>query len=482
MLLYKNDVAQLVVKPDIRFDDEVPEESRIPKSKEHGLQTLFLKTVTRVIGMKFRGKTHNLILLKPHTTRRHDLEFKIICYCLTPTSSPLLQGYTPLLTKTHSDHLSKHFHIPPVMATVEPMEIEQVHSEPDQMVQTVSEPEASPSESLMWIEKYRPTGLKDLLSHHEIIETLKTLIANNRLPHLLFCGPPGTGKTSTILACAREMYGSSFKSMVLELNASDDRGLSVVRDQIKNFASTRRIFSTGVKLVILDEADAMTTAAQMALRRVVEKYATNTRFCIICNYVNKIIPALQSRCTKFRFGPLPSQDIKKRVSEIAKMEHVDVTDDGLEALLLLGKGDMRRILNVLQSTAMASMAGDGGSITADAFFANTGSPHPNDIAECWKLLQQSSFQECSDKLSSLKEQRGLALDDIITELLPYIARASLPDHAKMYLYQQLADLEYRMAGGASEKLNMAALIGICKFAIQMPPPPAAKKQGKKGRS
>ena len=319
-------------------------------------------------------------------------------------------------------------------------------------------------DTLMWIEKYRPNTLSDLLSHQEIISTLKTLISNNRLPHLLFCGPPGTGKTSTILACAREMYGSSFKSMVLELNASDDRGINVVRDQIKSFASTRRIFSSGVKLIILDEADAMTSAAQMALRRVVEKFSSNTRFCLICNYVNKIIPALQSRCTKFRFSPLPADDVQKRVKEIADVEKVNISDDGLSALLTLGNGDMRRILNVMQSTYMASSTTGTGTITADAVYANTGAPHPTDIRFIWNSLLNDDFNKCCEQIKDLKETKGLALDDIITELLPHVTSSDLSANAKMYLYERLADIEHRLASGASENINLAALIGCCKLA------------------
>jgi len=210
---------------------------------------------------------------------------------------------------------------------------------------SVSEAQA---ENLPWVEKYRPATLEDVISHKEIVTTIDKLINANKLPHLLFYGPPGTGKTSTILACARKMYGKNFRSMVLELNASDDRGIDVVRQQIKDFASTRKIFSTGVKLVILDEADAMTNPAQAALRRVIEKYTTNTRFCLICNYINKIIPALQSRCTRFRFGPLKNDMVMPRLEHVIKQEGIEVTQDGIKALLAISNGDMRKILNILQ--------------------------------------------------------------------------------------------------------------------------------------
>jgi len=174
--------------------------------------------------------------------------------------------------------------------------------------------------SLPWVEKYRPNSLDELIAHEEIIQILNKLIDSNKLPHLLFHGPPGTGKTSTIIACAKKMYGSNYASMALELNASDDRGIDVVRDQIKEFAGTKKLFSSGVKLIILDEADAMTNEAQSALRRVIEKYTSNTRFCLICNYVNKIMPALQSRCTRFRFAPLRPEQITSRLQDICVAE------------------------------------------------------------------------------------------------------------------------------------------------------------------
>ncbi|TMW42020.1 hypothetical protein DOY81_012902 [Sarcophaga bullata] len=218
----------------------------------------------------------------------------------------------------------------------------------------MSEENTAKTNRMPWVEKYRPAKLDDLISHEEIISTINRFISQKQLPHLLFYGPPGTGKTSTILACAKQLYTpAQFKSMVLELNASDDRGIGIVRGQILNFASTRTIFSGTFKLIILDEADAMTNDAQNALRRIIEKYTENVRFCVICNYLSKIIPAVQSRCTRFRFAPLTPEQILPRLDKIITLENLNVTEDGKKALMTLSKGDMRKVLNVLQSTSMA---------------------------------------------------------------------------------------------------------------------------------
>lgn len=215
------------------------------------------------------------------------------------------------------------------------------------------------------VEKYRPATLSDVSGHQDILATINKFIESNRLPHLLFYGPPGTGKTSTILALARRIYGAeNMRQMVLELNASDDRGIEVVREQIKTFASTKQIFKMGssvgrtgiaaFKLIILDEADAMTNTAQMALRRIMEKYTANTRFCIIANYSHKLSPALLSRCTRFRFSPLKEQDIRSLVDKVIEEENVKITPDAVESLVKLSKGDMRRALNVLQACHASS--------------------------------------------------------------------------------------------------------------------------------
>lgn len=209
-------------------------------------------------------------------------------------------------------------------------------------------------------------SLADVSGHQDILATINKFVDSNRLPHLLLYGPPGTGKTSTILALARRIYGSeNMRQMVLELNASDDRGIDVVREQIKTFASTKQIFTMGAsasrtgiagfKLIILDEADAMTNTAQMALRRIMEKYTANTRFCIIANYSHKLSPALLSRCTRFRFSPLKEQDIRVLVDKVIEEETVKIIPEATEALVRLSKGDMRRALNVLQACHASSM-------------------------------------------------------------------------------------------------------------------------------
>lgn len=216
------------------------------------------------------------------------------------------------------------------------------------------------------VEKYRPESLEDVSGHQDILATINKFVETNRLPHLLLYGPPGTGKTSTILALARRIYGTkNMRQMVLELNASDDRGIDVVREQIKTFASTKQIFTmntTGTttsiatyKLIILDEADAMTSTAQMALRRIMEKYTANTRFCVIANYTHKLSPALLSRCTRFRFSPLKEPDIRVLVDKVIDEENVTITPEATEALVKLSKGDMRRALNVLQACHASSL-------------------------------------------------------------------------------------------------------------------------------
>lgn len=310
------------------------------------------------------------------------------------------------------------------------------------------------SANLPWVEKYRPKKLEDLISHEEILKTINKFINENQLPHLLLYGPPGTGKTSTILACARKLYKpEQFNSMVLEMNASDDRGIGIVRGQILNFASTGTMYRSGFKLIILDEADAMTNDAQNALRRIIEKYTENVRFCIICNYLGKIIPALQSRCTKFRFGPLQSEQILPRLNEVIELENLKVTEDGKQALMTLCSGDMRKVLNILQSTWLAF-----GSVTEETVYSCVGHPLPVDIKNIANWLLNESYELSYCKIQDLKIKKGLALQDILTELHLFVHKIEFPDYILIDLIIKMAEIEKRVAVGCSEAIQLNALV------------------------
>mmetsp|Transcript_12295 Transcript_12295/g.14474 ORF Transcript_12295/g.14474 Transcript_12295/m.14474 type:complete len:364 (+) Transcript_12295:31-1122(+) len=309
---------------------------------------------------------------------------------------------------------------------------------------------------LPWVEKYRPKRLEDLVAHDDIIQIITKLIDSENLPHLLLYGPPGTGKTSTIVAAAKRMYGpKGYSTMALELNASDSRGISVVRNEIKEFAGTRQLFSKGVKLIILDEADAMTNDAQNALRRIVEKYTKNARFCLICNYVSKIIPALQSRCTRFRFAPLSKQQIYGRLVEVAKAEQVEYTENGLEAIVNLAGGDMRRVLNGLQSTAMSFPVVDDTSV-----YLTSGAPLPSDLDSIAHSLFNDEMSLAHKTISNLCTLKGYAMADILADLTTVVTSMDLPPGVLAELLDGMSGVEYRLAFGTDERLQSASLVGI----------------------
>ncbi|KAF9042754.1 P-loop containing nucleoside triphosphate hydrolase protein [Hymenopellis radicata] len=317
-------------------------------------------------------------------------------------------------------------------------------------------------ENLPWVEKYRPVTLDDVVSHKDITATIEKFIEKNRLPHLLFYGPPGTGKTSTILAVARRIYGNDYRKQILELNASDERGIDVVREQIKQFAETRTLFSKGYKLIILDEADMMTQAAQAALRRVIEQYTKNVRFCIICNYVNKITPAIQSRCTRFRFSPLPIAQVERRLTTVVEAENVTLTDDGKKALLKLSKGDMRRALNVLQACHAAyDLIGE------EEIYNCTGSPHPKDVEVIVNSMLSDEFTTSYNLITAMKTERGMALQDLIAGTYEFIEGLDLKPNARIYLLDHLATTEHRLSTGGNEKIQMTALLSAFKNAVEL---------------
>ncbi|CZT11379.1 related to replication factor C chain Rfc3 [Rhynchosporium agropyri] len=343
-------------------------------------------------------------------------------------------------------------------------------------------------DSLPWVEKYRPDTLEDVSGHQDILATINKF----RLPHLLLYGPPGTGKTSTILALARKIYGSkNMRQMVLELNASDDRGIDVVREQIKTFASTKQIFTMSTtsssasmptyKLIILDEADAMTATAQMALRRIMEKYTANTRFCIIANYTHKLSPALLSRCTRFRFSPLKERDIRVLVDKVIGEENVQINASATEALVKLSKGDMRRALNVLQACHASSTPLHIKNtpkmrekdiqrelISETTIYECIASPHPEDISKILNtLLRTPDVTTCLHMINSLKGSQGLALADIITSLSEELMKLDVKPEVMITWLDGLAEVEYRLSGGGGEVVQTGAVIGVVRNGAEL---------------
>lgn len=348
-------------------------------------------------------------------------------------------------------------------------------------------------DNLPWVEKYRPNTLEDVSGHQDILATINKFVDANRLPHLLLYGPPGTGKTSTILALARRIYGSkNMRQMVLELNASDDRGIDVVREQIKTFASTKQIFSmapqptsggsslASYKLIILDEADAMTATAQMALRRIMERYTANTRFCIIANYTHKLSPALLSRCTRFRFSPLKEQDIRSLVDLVIEKEKINIQPEAVDSLVKLSKGDMRRALNVLQACYASSIPlpmknapkdqprPESELITNETIYDCVAAPHPSDIQEIMTtLLATSDVTSCLNTVNTLKSNKGLALADILAALGEQLQQLEVPAQTRVTWLEGLAEIEFRLAGGGSEAMQTGGLVGVVRNGCEL---------------
>ncbi|KKA02264.1 hypothetical protein D499_0L00730 [Hanseniaspora uvarum DSM 2768] len=336
-------------------------------------------------------------------------------------------------------------------------------------------------DNLPWIEKYRPNTLDEVYGQDSITSTLRNFIRNSSednnsisLPHMLFYGPPGTGKTSMVIALAKEIYGAdNYRKNIIELNASDDRGIDVVRNQIKDFASTRQIsFGSSnkknlkmFKLVILDEADAMTNIAQNALRRIIEKYTKNVRFVILANYSYKIIPALMSRCTRFRFQPLPLESSHIRMKNIISMESIQVEDSAVLAILKISKGDMRKSLNILQACNTTLSVEDKSSIDEAMVYECVGLPNKEDINDCFASILNDSIQTSYFTLSSLQKDKGLALIDIINGFVEILVEYDIEVSKKQKLLIKLAELEYGISKGGNNDIQTSSMIGLLKSCL-----------------
>jgi replication factor C small subunit len=306
----------------------------------------------------------------------------------------------------------------------------------------------------MWVEKYRPRSLKSMVNQKDIVERLKSFAEARNIPHCIFAGPPGTGKTTAALCVAHDLYGEAYREHLMELNASDERGINVVRQTVKTFARVRTLGKIPFKILILDEADNMTSDAQQALRRTMERFTGTCRLILIANYSGKIIEPIQSRCAPFRFTYLPQEDQDAYLRHIAESEKVQLQGEGLNAIFEVCGGDLRRAINTLQAAASL-----GKPISNEIVYSVIGRANPLDIREMIQLAVNGNFIGARDKLREMILKYGVAGSDIIRQIHRELFRMrDIPELWKVKLADAVGEIDFRLISGADEEVQLSALL------------------------
>lgn len=312
---------------------------------------------------------------------------------------------------------------------------------------------------LPWIEKYRPRKLADVAGQEGNKRILSSFIEGKRMSHLIFAGPAGVGKTTCALILARELLGDTWNSNFLELNASDERGIDVVRTKIKSFCRSMVLGDAPFRIVFLDEVDNTTSDSQHALRREMEQYTSTSRFILSCNYASKLISPIQSRCVILRFTPLKRQELVQALRRIAELQDLDIEDPAYDAIFYVSQGDMRQATNILQAAHSF-----GGTITNEMIYKISGEANPGDIRRLLAISLQGEFETAREKLREIIFDQGLSGLDLVSQMHREAPNMDLNRNKLSRLLRLLADYEFRLVEGSNDLIQSESLIAeICSL-------------------
>ena len=315
--------------------------------------------------------------------------------------------------------------------------------------------------SEIWTEKYRPKNFQEVEGQGEIVKRVKNLVLSMNIPHLLFAGPAGIGKSSLALIIVKELFQDKWRENYLELNASDERGIDVVRQKVKDFARTKSLSKIPFKVIFLDEADALTREAQQALRRTMENFTTTCRFILSCNYSSKIIDPIQSRCAVFRFKLLEKKDIEKVIRRICGEEKLEIEENAIESLYEASEGDCRRVINLLQATSSISV-----KITQELIDTVVSSAKPSDIRIVLEYALSGDFQNAREKLLDVMLKESVSGHDIIKAIQKEIWNLRVEPELKVRLTEKTGEIEFRLVEGSDEFIQLEALLASFVLAGQ----------------
>lgn len=307
--------------------------------------------------------------------------------------------------------------------------------------------------SEIWTEKYRPSSFSNMVGQEDTIKRIQSLVDSLNIPHLLFAGPAGTGKSTLALVIVKQLFKENWRENYLELNASDERGIQVVRDKVKNFARTKALGNVPFKVIFLDEADALTPEAQQALRRTMENYSTTCRFILSCNYSSKVIDPIQSRCAIFRFKLLEKKDIEKVIYRISESENLTIRPEAIEMLYEGSEGDCRRCINILQSTASISP-----SVTSELVSTVISSAKPKDIKVVLDYALSGDFQKSREKLLDIMLKESISGQDVIKAIQKEIWNLPVEPEIKVKLTEKTGESEFRIVEGSDPFIQLQALL------------------------